>query len=103
MTQPQYLPTISLGNALTIAVLLASLVGNYYIMNHRVQQVEKNLEAITQESNARVQRFEGIASSYEGRIRAIEIGHAGQAADLRAITNGIQEIKAQLQRIESRE
>ena len=96
MNKPQYVPTISLGNALTMIVLFATLVGNYAVTRHQVTTLEGRIEGIQRETSERTTRFELIAQSYESRIRATEIAQASQTSDLRAIQAGIDEIKEQL-------
>lgn len=79
---------ISLGNVITIGVVLFGAVGAWFTLVAGQQVLSR--EMIQVQSNV---------SAHESRIRSVEIAQAGQSSDLRSIQIGISEIKAALGKI----
>ena len=92
MAKLEYDPKISLGNIVTIAlVLLGAVTAWNTVVSSQAQLAEK------------VSVIETALGAHEGRIRAVEIAQASQQSDLRAIQNGITRIEAQLEKLQPRQ
>ncbi|MEL6584039.1 MAG: hypothetical protein AAFQ36_09425 [Pseudomonadota bacterium] len=74
--------TISLGNIITLAVILVSAVGGWFTMQAEVQASED-----------RITRLEGEMQQIEMRIRQNEINVAEIKSDLRAIRDDTAQIR----------
>ena len=79
---------MSLGNLITIGVVLFGAVGAWFTLVAGQQGLSR--EMIQVQANV---------SAHESRIRSVEIAQASQSSDLRNIQIGISEIKAALGKI----
>ncbi len=99
MPKLEFDPKMSLGNVVTIAIVLIGAITAWNtVVNRQPQLAEKIaiMEAsIAAKSNNRDQQM----TAHEARIRAVEIAQAAQSSDLRAIQGGIARIEAQLERL----
>lgn len=82
----QYDPKFSLGNIITVAVLLAGLSAGWFRLEAQVGEQNRRLEALTVS-----------AADREARLRAVEISQASQQSDLRAIQASLARIERLLE------
>lgn len=90
---------MSLGNLITIGVVLFGAVGAWFTLVAGQQQLNRDIIKIQTEFSARKVEQERQIDSHESRIRSVEIAQASQSSDLRSIQIGISEIKAALGKI----
>ncbi|WP_420344633.1 hypothetical protein [Paenirhodobacter sp.] len=79
---------MSLGNLITIGVVLFGAVGAWFTLVAGQQGLSR--EMIQVQANV---------AAHESRIRSVEIAQASQSSDLRNIQIGISEIKAALSKL----
>ena len=90
---------MSLGNIITIGVLVVSLTGAFVTVQNQVGNMQASIVELQNRQSEKNNRWEAISEAYEKRIRAIEIAQASQSSRLEAIQIGINDIKDQLRRI----
>lgn len=99
MPKVEFDPKISIGNIVTIAIVLAGMITAWNTVVNRQTALAEKLAAMEQTIAAgRADRLAAIAA-HEGRIRAVELAQASQTSDLRNIQQTLGEIKVQLDKI----
>ena len=102
MPKFEFDPKISLGNIVTIAVVLVGAAGAWFTVvlqqGHLSEKVAMIETTITTKTAGRDQQM----SAHEARIRAVEIAQASQSSDLRSIQIGISRIEATLEKLQPR-
>ena len=90
---------ITMGNVLTIAITVATIVAGYTRIQAEQSYQADRIAALERESRERVQALTVQQAAQDTRIRGVELMQAGQSSDLRNIQTGIDEIKAALERL----
>lgn len=99
MPKVEFDPKISIGNIVTIAIVLAGMLTAWNTVVNRQTALAEKLAAMEQTMAAgRADRIAGLAA-HEARIRAVEIAQASQVSDLRNIQQTLAEIKTSLDKI----
>lgn len=86
MAAPEMKNWITLGNLITIAVLLAGLIAGWVRLESQVSEQNRRMDGITAASTDR-----------EVRLRAVELTQASQSSDLRAIQASLGRIERLLE------
>lgn len=90
---------ITIGNVITIAVLMATLSAGYAdLRSEQLRQTERSA-TFSADMRDSASAFDTYRASVEIRVRAVEVVQAGQGSDLRNIQAGINEIKASLEKL----
>lgn len=92
--RPRFESRVSLGNILTIGVLIASIAGGWYVMNERSQSNQIAINKMETEINT---RFRAL----ETRTRMIEVEQARSAEKFNSVMELLHKIDARLARIET--
>ncbi|RWR06000.1 hypothetical protein [Paenirhodobacter populi] len=90
---------MSLGNLITIGVVLFGAIGAWFTLVAGQQQLTRDLIQIQTEFSTRKVERDRQLDAHESRIRAVEIAQASQSSDLRNIQIGISEIKASIAKL----
>ncbi len=99
MPKLEFDPKISLGNIVTIAVVLIGAVTAWNTVVNRQTQLTEKVAVIEASITARTANRDQQMAAHEARIRAVEIAQAAQSSDLRPIQSGINRIEAQLEKL----
>lgn len=102
MAKLEYDPKISLGNIVTIAVVLIGAVTAWNTVVSKQTQLAEKVVVMETSIAAKTASRDQQAAGHEARIRAVEIAQAAQSSDLRAIQSGISRIEAQLEKLQPR-
>lgn len=90
MTKPQFNGQISLGNVLSIIVLITGLLGSWFALQADVGNLRSDHEKLVASTSASF-------NDHEKRIRDVERISTTQSADFRAMNSTLRDIKAQQQ------
>lgn len=102
MPKIEFDPKISIGNLVTIGIVLIGVITAWNTMVNRQAALTEKMAAIEQTVAAgRADRVAAMAA-HEARIRSVELAQAGQTSDLRNIQATLGEIKVQIDKIASR-
>ena len=99
MAKLEYDPKISLGNIVTIMVVLIGAVTAWNTVVSRQSQMVEKMAIVEAAISAKTVARDQQMAAHEARLRAVEIAQAAQSSDLRNIQIGISEIKAQLEKM----
>ena len=95
----EYDPKISLGNIITVLVVLIGAVTAWNTVVSEQAKLAEKLAMVETTITARVAIRDQQMAGHEARIRAVEIAQASQSSDLRNIQIGISRIEAQLEKM----
>lgn len=95
----QFDPKISIGNLITICVVVVGALSAFIAVQYQVAELDRRMSEAAAAAQDRAARYELMSSSYENRLRAVEIAQASQTSDLRSIQAGINEIKEQMRNL----
>lgn len=100
MTALQFDPRFSIGNVVTVAVVLFAAAGAWFTVINRQAVLTEKIALIEAGISVRARDRDQQIAAHEARIRAVEIAQASQSSDLRAIQGGIARIEAQLEKLQ---
>ena len=106
-------PKLSVGNVITIIVLLVTVVGAWYGMLHTVQATSSQITAIQMQATEQRREFadllakqqsefNGLVAAHEARIRALEITQATLRTELGSIGQGVDRVEAGIKALQER-
>lgn len=95
----EYDPKISLGNIITVLVVLVGAVTAWNTVVSEQAKLTEKIAVMETTYAARVANRDQQFAGHEARIRAVEIAQASQSSDLRNIQVGIGRIEAQLEKM----
>lgn len=94
LPSPRFDPTVTLGNLLTSAAMVAALVTGWSSLSSEQRSQAERIAYIEQ----RISAYEAAAQQREGRLRTIEITMSAGDARYTAILGELQRINAWIER-----
>lgn len=95
----QYDSKFSLGNIITVLVLMGGLAVSWGTFTARQDEMAKEATALRQLVADHSAESARVRADQEGRIRAVEISSASMSSDLRSIQAGISRIERLLEAV----
>ena len=102
MTTPKIDNRISIGNIITLFIVLAGFAVAWGTMRERGDQTRENLTEIRETLRQEVATRRDAQGALEGRVRALESSQARADERFNSVLQVLGRIEARLERIESR-